>query len=114
MDLIREIYRITETFPQHEKYGLVSQMRRSAISIPANIAEGHGRYSTREYLRFLAIAVGSLRELETYVDVSLDLKYLEKAELAGLEPREERIGRMLTSLRGALIRRLSRGRIPNP
>jgi four helix bundle protein len=65
MDLVVESYRLTEKLPKAELYGLVSQIRRAAVSIPANIAEGHGRYHTREFLRHLSISKGSLRELET-------------------------------------------------
>jgi four helix bundle protein len=119
MALTREIYHATEKFPKREMYGVVAQMRRSAISIPANIAEGHGRQTTREYLRFLAIAMGSLRELETYCAFALELKYLDGADATALEGMEDRIGRMLTNLREALRPKVARAPtpkspIPNP
>ena len=67
MDLVEEIYRLTQSFPKKEVYALSSQMQRAAVSIPANIAEGHARDSTREFLRYVSIALGSLAELETYI-----------------------------------------------
>jgi len=80
-------------------------MRRAAVSIGSNIAEGHGRDSTRDYLRFLAIAAGSLRELDTYFVLSLKLKYASEHRVEKLEELGRSTGRMLTSLRGALRRR---------
>jgi four helix bundle protein len=76
--LCLEVYRITQEFPKIEIYGLVSQMRRAALSIPSNIAEGYGRKSITEYLRFLYIAYGSVCELETQIMLSGDLGYLKE------------------------------------
>ena len=76
MNLAEEVYRITESFPNHEKYGLSIQMRRAAISIPSNIAEGVCRFHTREYRRFVTIALGSLAELETQLEMARRLGYL--------------------------------------
>jgi len=77
MDLVTELYRELEHFPRHEQYGLCSQIRRAAISVPANIAEGAGRESRREYLRFLHIARGSISELETELEIARRLNYIE-------------------------------------
>lgn len=73
--LMLVIYRETRGIPEREKFGLVAQMRRSAISVPANLAEGSGRRSTRDFMRFARIALGSLRELEYYIQVCRDLGY---------------------------------------
>jgi four helix bundle protein len=75
MGLIEQIYRLTQGFPKQETYGLSSQVQRAAVSIAANIAEGNGRDSTREYIHHLAFSLGSLAEVETYLDVSLRLGY---------------------------------------
>ena len=75
-DLTIEIYRLTEKFPKNEEFGLTSQMRRSAVSIPANIAEGFNRDQTKEFKRYLHIALGSCAELETFIDIVKDLNYI--------------------------------------
>lgn len=76
IELVKRIYLITQVFPREEIFGLTSQMRRSAVSIPSNIAEGYGRHSTGDYIRFLHISVGSLYELQTQVEISFQLKYI--------------------------------------
>lgn len=77
MDLVVDIYRLTADFPGHEQYGLSSQMRRSAVSIPSNIAEGSGRQSTKEFIRHLYVSNGSLSELETQLNIARRLNYIE-------------------------------------
>lgn len=76
-----EIYKLSEGFPKNEYYGLVSQIRRAAVSIPSNIAEGYGRNYTKEYKQFLSIAYGSVCELETQYLLAIDLKYISKNEI---------------------------------
>lgn len=97
MELVEEIYRITAVFPAHEQYGLVSQMRRAAVSIPSNIAEGAGRNGHREFARFLSIARGSLSELDTQHQIAIRLGYAkpgnEQAELLLV-----RVGKLLSGL----------------
>jgi len=78
MDLVEKIYLITKDFPKEEMYGLTSQMRRSAVSIPSNIAEGAARKGNKEFLQFLYIALGSLSELETQILISKRLGYLSE------------------------------------
>jgi four helix bundle protein len=98
VSLVTETYKRTRGFPSDEKFGLTSQIRRSVTSVPANIAEGWGRGSTKDYVQFLIIARGSLLELETHLIVSRNLGYLgvEQLESALLQIAE--IGRMLNSL----------------
>ena len=78
MDLVETIYKITRLFPESEKFGLTSQMRRSAVSIPSNIAEGAARKGDKELSHFIYIAIGSLSELETQYLISLRLEFIEK------------------------------------
>jgi four helix bundle protein len=84
MELVTMIYELTRDFPQHEKFGLVSQINRSAVSIPSNIAKGVGRNSDKEFTRFLAIAHASSFELETQLIISKNLNYLSVEVLNGL------------------------------
>ncbi len=99
--LVKEIYIVTKAFPQEEKYVLVSQMRRSAISIPSNIAEGAGRKSQKEFIRFLSISLGSLTELETQLIISKELNYIQ--DIADTRIKIKKI-RIMTS---SLIKKLS-------
>jgi four helix bundle protein len=92
------VYKGTKSFPKDEIYGLTSQIRRSAVSIPSNIAEGYGRKTTLEYVRFLYIAYGSVCELETQVMISGDLGYMEKERLGGLKGEIGDVERMLKAL----------------
>lgn len=80
MDLVTEIYRLSDCFPENEKYGLISQIRRCAISIPSNIAEGCARKGNRELLQYLYISLGSLAELETQYEIAQNLKYIKESE----------------------------------
>lgn len=96
MDLVVEIYRITENFPTSEKYGLVSQIRRCGVSIPSNIAEGAARSSSKELNRFLYISLGSASELETQLEISKRLNYVDDIKV--LSDRLFYIKRMLINL----------------
>jgi len=96
--LCLEMYKTTKTFPKNEGFGLTSQMRRATLSIPSNIAEGYGRKTTPEYLRFLYIAYGSTCELETQLLLSGDLGYLNKENLSELQRDIGEVERMLKAL----------------
>lgn len=102
IDLVVLAYRASAAFPKSETYGLTSQIRRAATSIPANIAEGYGRGTRKEYVQFLMVAQGSLKELETHFIVSEKLAYLTSAQTERLLSQTDELGRML----GALIRKL--------
>jgi four helix bundle protein len=107
MDLIDGCYHATRSFPADERYGLVSQIRRAAVSIAANIAEGQGRNHTKEFLNHLSMARGSLMEVETLLLVSQRVGYLPDASLAPLAALCDEVSRMLTGLRHALEKKLS-------
>jgi four helix bundle protein len=92
------IYRATESFPKTEVYGLTSQIRRAAISVPSNIAEGQGRLTKGEFVRFLGLARGSLLELETQLIIALDLTFLTPGEFEALEKQTFEIGKLLNGL----------------
>ena len=96
--LVTNIYSATKIFPSEEIYGLTAQMRRCSISIPSNIAEGYGRHSRTDYVRFLRIASGSLYELETQAEIALDLKYIEQDMYNSIIEAANEIERMLSSL----------------
>ena len=81
MELVAEIYRVTQTFPKEERFGLTDQLRRAALSIPANIAEGKGRYHPKEFVQFLYVARGSLYETITLIKTAGRLRYLETKDL---------------------------------
>ena len=98
MILVKDLYRITSGFPSYELYSLTSQIRRSAISIPVNIAEGWGRESPKNYLQFLRNSRGSLFELETLILISDDMKYIESEMSNNLHSEIDEIGKMLNSL----------------
>jgi four helix bundle protein len=100
--LVLEIYRITRTFPQDERFGIVSQLRRATYSIPANIAEGFGRRSTKELIQCLAIANGSLEEVRYFVLLSHDLGYVDKTELETRERKLDGIAQMIAALARSL------------
>jgi four helix bundle protein len=93
-----DVYRCTRRFPRDEVYGLSSQMRRAAVSVPSNIAEGKGRYSRKEFVQFLYHARGSLLELQTQLSIARDLDYIDLAAFKSLESQTEELGRILNGL----------------
>ena len=106
MELCSLTYRATARFPGEERFGLVSQMRRAAVSIPSNIAEGFGRLTTKDYQHFLATARGSARELETQILIASDLGYLSRVEAEACESLTTEVSRMLTAIISSLSRKL--------
>ncbi len=96
MTLVKEIYKCSKDFPEEEKFGLTSQMRRCSVSIPSNIAEGWGRFSRKNYIQFLRISRGSLYELETQIIITKELNYINDSE--SLERLIIEISKMLNSL----------------
>jgi four helix bundle protein len=98
MKLVSEIYICSKEFPSDERFGLTSQMRRSAVSIPSNIAEGYGRNSTGDYKRFLQIAVGSLFELQTQIEIAFQLNYVNEDKYKSVFMICTEIDKMLYSL----------------
>ncbi|MFV0148627.1 four helix bundle protein [Empedobacter falsenii] len=107
MILVEEVYRLTSNFPKEELFGLVSQMRRASISIPSNIAEGAGRKSKKEFIHFLYIALGSLNEIETQLEISKRLNYI--SNLDDFDTQFLHIKRMLLKLIESLKRDIEEG-----
>jgi four helix bundle protein len=102
MDLVTAVYRETKTFPKDELYGLVNQMRRAAVSIPSNIAEGKGMRTDAEFARYLFHARGSLMELQTQILIAQELDYWKPSAAEGLLQRCENVGRALAGLINAM------------
>jgi len=98
MDLAEEVYRETEGFPKHELYGLTSQIRRAAVSVASNIAEGKGRQTDRDFVNFLYHSRGSLLEVETQVCLAYRLKYLSQRSEESLLERTKNVGQLLAGL----------------
>ncbi|MBW3636386.1 MAG: four helix bundle protein, partial [Armatimonadetes bacterium] len=106
MDLVVSCYALTHNFPKAELYGLSNQLQRAAVSVPSNIAEGSERQSPREFARFLAIASGSLAELETQIEIAIRLGYIETAETSVAFEQAVEIGKMLNSLRRVQLQKI--------
>jgi four helix bundle protein len=104
MTLVLDVYRSTQAFPKPETYGLVAQLRRAAVSIPSNIAEGQARLSTAEFKQSLGHARGSLMEVETQILISQELGYLERDQSENLLNSSAEVGRILNGLLNSLVR----------
>ena len=102
MELVRMIYQLTARLPTEEKYGLASQMRRAAVSVPSNIAEGQARQGTREFLQFLSHASGSLAELETQTLLCVDLNYCNPPDITKISGEIAELQKMLAAIRRKL------------
>jgi four helix bundle protein len=104
MSMVKQVYRCTDEFPRSERSGLQSQVRRAAVSVPSNIAEGHARSSRKEFLQFLSIALGSLAELETQLILARQLGWIEEENITMLFQKLDTIGKMLRGLQKSLHR----------
>ena len=102
MDLAEQTHKLTRSFPKEELYGLTSQLRRAAVSVPSNIAEGQARQSTAEFRNFLSIAQGSLAEVETQLLLAIRFEYLTQQQASSALGLREEISKMLSSLRSKL------------
>lgn len=107
MELVEMVYIFTERFPKKEQYRLVDQLCRAVVSIPSNIAEGSMRHTTKEYIRFVGIAQGSLAEVETQVMIAKKLNYIEENDYSRIMDVASEVGRMLNGLNSSLIRRVN-------
>lgn len=105
IELVKEVYLITQNFPHNEMYGIISQIRRCAVSIPSNISEGAARNSNKDYIRFLNISAGSLAELDTQLIISKELNYIDIAKYKEFEEKINRISRLIQGLIKYLNRR---------
>lgn len=106
--LVKLIYRLTTHFPTEEKFGLVSQMRRSAVSVPSNIAEGQARRTTPDYVKFVSIAEGSLAELETQLIICIELEYCDSETSTEIFSLMNEVRKMLNALRRSLMEKIGR------
>jgi len=97
MALVEELYKVTATFPKHEMYGLMSQLRRAVVSIPSNISEGAARQTKKELVNFFHIAQGSLSELDTQLDISVMLEYILPKDRTQIDQLLIRVDKMLTA-----------------
>jgi len=107
MDLCVEVHRVTLLFPKHELFGLSAQLGRATVSVPSNIAEGHGRRTTADYIHFLSISRGSLNEVETQLTLSMRYNYITSSDHDLLLQQCGEVGRMLNGLMDSLERRLA-------
>ena len=98
IELVDELYSVTKGFPKEEMFGLTNQIRRAAVSVPANIAEGWGRNSTKNYIQFIRISIGSLYEIETQLIIANNQKYITNQQKTALSERIDELGKMLNKL----------------
>ena len=102
MDFAESVFRLTESFPKRETYGIASHIRKTALSVPSNITEGQGRGATNDYIRFLRIARGSLQELETQILLAIRFGYVNRTDETSLLVRSEEVSRLISGLMRSL------------
>jgi four helix bundle protein len=110
-NLVVEVYKVSRMFPKEERYGLTAQLRSAAISVPANIAEGSGRRTLKDFLRFLYNAQGSLSEVEYYLHIALRLNYYDGETYQRLEDQRAKVGRLLNGFINSIDEKISKGEI---
>jgi len=98
IEITKQVYRVTEGFPDKERYGLTNQLRRASVAVPSNIAEGYGRGRAPDYARFLRIARGSLFEMETQLFIAVELRYVDRTTFDELDTQLKECGRVLAGL----------------
>ena len=103
--LVVDVYRLLKQYPAEERYALCDQIRRTAISITSNIAEGMSRYSDKEKVHFLEISYASMMEMESQLDISVDLEYISKEQFVAIADRINSVGKQLSALRGKYIQK---------
>ena len=108
-NLVVEVYEMSREFPKEERYGLTAQLRSAAISVPANIAEGSGRKTLKDFLRFLYIAQGSLSEVEYYLHIALRLKFFKVDSYQRLKDQRAKVGRLLNGFINSLDKKIANG-----
>lgn len=108
IELVKNVYALTRHFPSDERFGLISQMRRAAVSIPSNIAEGHARHTTKEYVLFVSHAEGSAAELQTQVRIAIELQYCDADDADAVVEQLFELRKMLNALRRELNVRIAR------
>jgi four helix bundle protein len=106
IELVKAVYSLTSKFPTEERFGLVNQMRRAAVSVPSNIAEGQARKSTAEFIRFLSMAGGSLAELETQLIIARELKFSDPTQYDEVSAQIFEVQKMMSALQGKLKERV--------
>jgi len=105
MELVEKIYQVTKEFPKEELYGLTSQVRRAAVSVPSNIAEGHTREHLKEYLHHISMVQASLAEVDTQLEIGKRLRYISAGRLSTIQADLSSLGKQMYSLRNALLRK---------
>jgi len=105
MDLVEEVYRLTKVFPKEELYGLTNQLRRAAVSVPSNIAEGQTRSHIKEFFQFLSTAQGSLAEVQTQIEIAGRLQYLSEDQVRSVMVKTDSLAKQLYALRHSLTER---------